>query len=133
MSETIEEIRREIQAAFDATGEDIGLFHDEIFPAVRKLEKYFRESNNIEALEDQVQILNMMGDPIYRAIYLSDEYVICKRILDIDSQKEAVRHQIEDHIIADLARNEDEGELRVRLEEYYEKNKAENYAHFLEG
>ena len=131
LTDTLEELRQEIQARFDTIGDDIGLLHDELWPSVVKLEKFFRKTNQIEALEDQVQLLDMMGDPIYRSIYQNDEYVVCRRILDIDPTREDVKHQIEDHIIADLARNQDEEKLRAYLEEYYQKNKSEGYSYFL--
>ena len=131
LTDTLEELRQEIQARFDAIGDNIGLLHDELWPSVVKLEKFFRKTNQIEALEDQVQLLDMMGDPIYRSIYQNDEYVVCRRILDIDPTREAAKHQIEDHIIADLARNQDEEKLRAYLEEYYQKNKSEGYSYFL--
>ena len=131
LTDTLEELRQEIQARFDTIGDDIGLLHDELWPSVVKLEKFFRKTNQIEALEDQVQLLDMMGDPIYRSIYQNDEYVVCRRILDKDPTRESAKHQIEDHIIADLARNQDEEKLRAYLEEYYQKNKSQGYSYFL--
>ncbi len=131
LTDTLEELRQEIQEGFDEVADDVGLFHDKLWPAVVKLEKFFRKTNQIEALEDQVQLLDMMGDPIYRSIYQNDEYVVCRRILDIDPTREAAKHQIEDHIIADRARLQDEKKLRTYLEEYYQKNKSEGYSYFL--
>ena len=60
MPETIDELRKEIQATFDAAGDDIRLVHEQLRPAVIKLEEFFRKSKNIEALEDQVQILELI-------------------------------------------------------------------------
>ena len=131
MPETIDELRKEIQATFDAAGDDIRLVHEQLRPAVIKLEEFFRKSNNIEALEDQVQILELMGDNRFRSIYLMDQYVVCKRILDIDSTKEEAKHQIEHHIIPYLARNHDEKETIAHLEKKYKEMKQNNYDYFL--
>ena len=131
MPETIDELRKEIQATFDAAGDDIRLVHEQLRPAVIKLEEFFRKSNNIEALEDQVQILELMGDNRFRSMYLMDQYVVCKRILDIDSTKEEAQHQIEHHIIPYLARNHDEKETIAHLEKKYEEMKQNNYDYFL--
>ena len=102
---SIEKIRKEIQQEISKAGEDISVIHDLIWPSVKKLEKCFRETGNIEALEDQAELLLQMGDNIYRGQYVKDAYVVCKRILEIDSNKEAAKHTIKHHIIPEFKRD----------------------------
>jgi hypothetical protein len=98
---TLEELKKEITKMFEKSNEteDIGLMHDTIWPAVVKCETYFRKSQDIRALEEQVRLLNEMGDNIYRGQYLQDAYVVCRRILEMDPSKEAATHTIKNHII----------------------------------
>ena len=91
LAETFEEVDEEIRNMFSKAGEDISKIHDTIWPAVMRWETFFRKSNDIRALELQVELLMMMGDNIYRGAYLTDAYTVCKRILEIDPNKEAAK------------------------------------------
>ena len=76
MAETFEEVDEEIRNMFSKAGEDISEIHDTIWPAVMRWETFFRKSNDIRALELQVELLMMMGDNIYRGAYLTDAYTV---------------------------------------------------------
>ena len=108
---------------FSKAGEDISKIHDSIWPAVMRWETFFRKSNDIRALELQAELLMMMGDNIYRGAYLTDAYTVCKRILEIDPNKEAAKNTI-DHIIAEV-------HARPYLEKYFKEKKDGNYDYFL--
>jgi hypothetical protein len=101
MAETYDELDKEIKEMFRESNEkqDIGLFHETIWPAVVRCEVFFRKSKDIRALELQASLLFEMGDNIYRGQYLRDAYVTCKRILEIDPNKKAARHTIKNHIM----------------------------------
>ena len=124
MAETFEELDKEIGNMFSKAGEDISKIHDSIWPAVMRWETFFRKSNDIRALELQAELLMMMGDNIYRGAYLTDAYTVCKRILEIDPNKEAAKNTI-DHIIAEV-------HARPYLEKYFNEKKEGNYDYFLD-
>ena len=124
MAETFEEVDEEIRNMFSKAGEDISEIHDTIWPAVMRWETFFRKSNDIRALELQAELLMMMGDNIYRGGYLTDAYTVCKRILEIDPNREAAKNTI-DHIIAEV-------HARPYLEKYFNEAKDNNYDHFLD-
>ena len=123
MAETFEELDKELKNMFSKAGEDISEYHDTIWPAVMRCETFFRKSNDIRALELQAELLMMMGDNIYRGAYLTDAYTVCKRILEIDPNKEAAKNTI-DHIIAEV-------HARPYLEKYFKEKKDGNYDYFL--
>ena len=137
---SVEEIRKEIQQEINKAGDDISVIHDLIWPSVTKLEKCFRETGNIEALEDQAELLLQMGDNIYRGQYVRDAYVVCKRILEIDSNKEAAKHTIKDHIIPEFKRDysqddelmKQQDNIESDLESYFLKCKKDEFALFLD-
>ena len=124
MAETFEELYKELKNMFSKAGEDISEYHDTIWPAVMRCETFFRKSNDIRALEIQVGLLMDMGNNIYRGAYLTDAYTICKRILEIDPNREAAKHTIENHIIPEI-------HDRPYLEKYFKENKDGNYDYFL--
>ena len=137
---SVEEIRKEIQQEINKAGDDISVIHDLIWPSVTKLEKCFRETGNIEALEDQAELLLQMGDNIYRGQYLRDAYVVCKRILEIDSNKEEAKHTIKHHIIPEFNRDysqddelmKQQDNIESDLESYFLKCKKDEFALFLD-
>ena len=137
---SVEEIRKEIQQEINKAGDDISVIHDLIWPSVTKLEKCFRETGNIEALEDQAELLLQMGDNIYRGQYVRDAYVVCKRILEIDSNKEAAKQTIKDHIIPEFKRDysqddelmKQQDNIESDLESYFLKCKKDEFALFLD-
>ena len=137
---SVEEIRKEIQQEINKAGDDISVIHDLIWPSVTKLEKCFRETGNIEALEDQAELLLQMGDNIYRGQYVRDAYVVCIRILEIDSNKEAAKHTIKDHIIPEFKRDysqddelmKQQDNIESDLESYFLKCKKDEFALFLD-
>ena len=108
---------------FSKAGEDISEYHDTIWPAVMRCETFFRKSNDIRALEIQVELLMQMGNNIYRGAYLTDAYTVCKRILEIDPNREAAKNEI-DHIIAEV-------HARPYLEKHFKEKKDGNYDYFL--
>ena len=122
MTETFEEVDEEIRNIF-SKAEEVTVIHDAIWPAVMRWETFFRKSNDIRALELQVELLMMMGDNIYRGAYLTDAYTVCKRILEIDPNKEAAKNEI-DHIIAEV-------HARPYLEKHFKEKKDGNYDYFL--
>ena len=122
MAETFEEVDEEIRNIF-SKAEEVTVIHDAIWPAVMRWETFFRKSNDIRALERQVELLMMMGDNIYRGAYLTDAYTVCKRILEIDPNKEAAKNEI-DHIIAEV-------HARPYLEKHFKEKKDGNYDYFL--
>ena len=124
MAETFEELDKEIENMFSKAGEDISEYHDTIWPAVMRCETFFRKSNDIRALETQVKLLMQMGNNIYRGGYLTDAYTVCKRILEIDPNREAAKHTIEHHIIPEI-------HARPYLEKYFKEKKDGNYDYFL--
>ena len=124
MAETFEELDKELMNMFSKAGEDVVEWMDTIWPAVMRCETFFRKSNDIRALELQVELLMMMGDNIYRGAYLTDAYTVCKRILEIDPNKEAAKNTI-DHIIAEV-------HARPYLEKHFNEAKDNNYDHFLD-
>ena len=97
----MKKINEEIQNVITKAGEsgEISSVHAIIWPSVVKLEVFFRKTGDIRALEDQIFILFQMQDNIFRASYLKDAYVICKRILELRPDDEAAKHSITDHII----------------------------------
>ena len=125
MAETFEELEKEIENMFSKAGEDVVEFQDTIWPAVMRCETFFRKSNDIRALETQVELLMQMGNNIYRGAYLTDAYTVCKRILEIDPNREAAKHTIEHHIIPEI-------HARPYLEKYFNEAKDNNYDHFLD-
>ena len=122
MTETFEEVDEEIRNIF-SKAEEVTVIHDAIWPAVMRWETFFRKSNDIRALERQVELLMMMGDNIYRGAYLTDAYTVCKRILEIDPNREAAKNEI-DHIIAEV-------HARPYLEKHFKEKKDGNYDYFL--
>ena len=110
---------------FSKAGEDIVEWMDTIWPAVMRCETFFRKSNDIRALETQVELLMQMGNNIYRGAYLTDAYTVCKRILEIDPNREAAKNTIEHHIIPEI-------HARPYLEKYFNEAKDNNYDHFLD-
>jgi len=125
LAETIEELDKEIENMFSKAGEDINEYHDTIWPAVMRCETFFRKSNDIRALETQVGLLMQMGNNIYRGAYLTDAYTVCKRILEIDPNREAAKNTIENHIIPEI-------HARPYLEKHFNKAKDNNYDYFLD-
>ena len=123
MAETFEELDKEIENMFSKAGEDISEYHDTIWPAVMRCETFFRKSNDIRALEIQVGLLMDMGNNIYRGAYLTDAYTVCKRILEIDPNREAAKNTI-DHIIAEV-------HAKPYLEKHFKEKKDGNYDYFL--
>ena len=124
MAETFEELDKEIENMFSKAGEDISEYHNTIWPAVMRCETFFRKSNDIRALETQVKLLMQMGNNIYRGGYLTDAYTVCKRILEIDPNREAAKHTIEHYIIPEI-------HARPYLEKYFKEKKDGNYDYFL--
>jgi len=122
LTETFEEVDEEIRNIF-SKAEEVTVIHDAIWPAVMRWETFFRKSNDIRALERQVELLMMMGDNIYRGAYLTDAYTVCKRILEIDPNREAAKNEI-DHIIAEV-------HARPYLEKHFKEKKDGNYDYFL--
>ena len=133
MAEAFEELDKEIGNMFSKAGEDISEYHDTIWPAVMRCETFFRKSNDIRALELQVALLMEMGNNIYRGAYLTDAYTVCRRILEIDPNKEAAKHTIEHNIIPYFSHSD---KTRQNLESYLEKHfnekKDGNYDYFLD-
>ena len=130
MAETFEELDKEIENMFSKAGEDISEYHDTIWPAVMRCETFFRKSNDIRALEIQVGLLMDMGNNIYRGAYLTDAYTVCKRILEIDPNKEAAKNTIEEHIIPFFSGSKQETESY--LEKHFNEKKDNNYDYFLD-
>ena len=130
MAETFEELEKEIENMFSKAGEDVVEFQDTIWPAIMRCETFFRKSNDIRALELQVELLMMMGDNIYRGAYLTDAYTVCKRILEIDPNKEAAKNTIEEHIIPFFSGSKQETESY--LEKHFNEKKDNNYDYFLD-
>lgn len=99
--ESFKELEEKINTIFSKKEleDDIGLFHQTIWPSVVLCEEYFRKSNDIRSLELIVELLCQMGDNRFRGQYLSDAYVICRRILEMDPNKEEAKHTIKDHIL----------------------------------
>ena len=131
---------------------------DVIWPAVMRCETFFRNSNDIRALEFQVHLLMMMQNNIYIEVYWSDAYTICKRISEIDPNhnKKNVKKTIENIISlwdcrasndpekwAEIEKKQaagekwefprrDRSETEKMLEERFEKIKENNYDYFLD-
>ena len=124
LAETFEELDKELMNMFSKAGEDIVEWMDTIWPAVMRCETFFRKSNDIRALETQVKLLMQMGNNIYRGGYLTDAYTVCKRILELDPNREAAKHTIEHHIIPEI-------HARPYLEKYFKEKKDGNYDYFL--
>ena len=143
MAETFEELDKEIENMFSKAGEDISEYHDTIWPAVMRCETFFRKYNDIRALELQVGLLMEMGNNIYRGVYLTDAYTVCKRILEIDPNREAAKHTIENHIIPyfdhdmspepDAKDDDEEDKPEVYLEKHFNEKKDNNYDYFSEN
>ena len=150
-----EKIQEEIQNVITKAGEsgEISSVHAIIWPSVVKLEVFFRKTGDIRALEDQIFILFQMQDNIFRASYLKDAYVICKRILDLRPDDEAAKHSITDHIIPyfktdwsfmknDIKTDEDKKEydelmesqnnIESDLDSYFLECKKDEFALFLD-
>ena len=130
MAETFEELDKELKNMFSKAGEDISEYHDTIWPAVMRCETFFRKSNDIRALEIQVGLLMEMGNNIYRGAYLTDAYTVCKRILEIDPNKEAAKNTIEEHIIPFFSGSKQE--VKSYLEKHFNEKKDNNYDYFLD-
>lgn len=153
--ETFEELQKEIEKMFSkaeidddnpdypiSTGFDVSIYHTSIWHAVMRCETFFRNTNDIRALENQVGLLMEMGDVRYRGAYLQDAYAICKRILEIDPTREKAKHTIEEHIIPYFRRSYDDPELKNLnntdeeiesfLEEHFKKVKEKNFDYFLD-
>ena len=130
MAETFEELDKELKNMFSKAGEDISEYHDTIWPAVMRCETFFRNSNDIRALELQVSLLMEMGNNLYRGAYLTDAYTVCKRILEIDPNKEAAKNTIEEHIIPFFSGSKQETESY--LEKHFNEKKDNNYDYFLD-
>ena len=90
-----------------------------------RCETFFRKSNDIRALETQVELLMLMGNNIYRGAYLTDAYTVCKRILEIDPNREAAKNTIEHHIIPEIHDT-------PYLEKHFKEKKDGNYDYFLD-
>ena len=132
MAETFEKLEKEIENMFSKAGEDVVEFQDTIWPAVMRCETFFRKSNDIRALETQVELLMQMGNNIYRGAYLTDAYTVCKRILEIDPNKEAAKNTIEEHIIPYFYGSMS-GELDAKGEpKFYDKNDRQKIESYLE-
>jgi len=71
---------------------------DVIWPAVMRCETFFRNSNDIRALELQVELLMSMQNNLYIEVYWSDAYTICKRILEIEPNHKKAKKNIENII-----------------------------------
>ena len=150
-----EKIQEEIQNVITKAGEsgEISSVHAIIWPSVVKLEVFFRKTGDIRALEDQIFILFQMQDNIFRASYLKDAYVICKRILDLRPDDEAAKHSITDYIIPyfktdwsfmknDIKTDEDKKEydelmesqnnIESDLDSYFLECKKDEFALFLD-
>ena len=130
MAEPFEELDKEIGNMFSKAGEDISEYHDTIWPAVMRCETFFRKSNDIRVLELQVSLLMEMGNVLYRGAYLTDAYTVCKRILEIDPNKEAAKNTIEEHIIPFFSGSKQETESY--LEKHFNEKKDNNYDYFLD-
>ena len=149
MAETYEELEEEIQKMF-SKAEDVKEVWDTIWPAAMRCETFFRNSNDIRALQLQAGHLMQMESSIYRGAYLTDAYAVCRRILEIDPNNEGAKHAIEDHIIPhwkdtltrnpDVWKNNKDGnipratrqEIESMLEKYFNERKDDNYDYFLD-
>jgi len=131
LTETFDEVKNEINEMFKKANEtdDISLIHENIWPAVVRLEEFFRKTDDIRALEDQVALLFQMGDNIYRGAYLRDAYVVCRRILDLDPTKEEAKHSIEEHVIPYFHQSES---IEPELDSYFMKCKKDEFVLFLD-
>ena len=133
MTETFEELDKELMNMFSKAGEDIVEWMDTIWPAVMRCETFFRKSNDIRALELQVSLLMEMGNNLYRGAYLTDAYTVCKRILEIDSNNEAAKNMIEEHIIPFFSHSDKtRQEIESYLEKHFNEKKDNNYDYFLD-
>jgi len=132
LAETFEELDKELKNMFSKAGEDISEYHDTIWPAVMRCETFFRKSNDIRALEIQAELLMQMGNNIYRGTYLTDAYTVCKRILEIEPNKEAAKITIEAHIIPYFY-GSISGELDAKGEpKFYDENDRQKIESYLE-
>ena len=154
MAETYEELEEEIQKMF-SKAEDVHEVWDTIWPAAMRCETFFRNSNDIRALECQAGVLMQMESSVYRGAYLADAYTVCRRILEIDpnnkNAKDAVDREIIPHWKHSFTRNPDvwknlkEGdnpldkipimtrqEIESMLEKYFNERKDDNYDYFLD-
>jgi len=131
LSETFDEVRNEITEMFKKANEtkDISLIHENIWPAVVRLEKFFRKIGDVRALEYQVELLFEMGDNIYRGTYLRDAYVVCRRILDLDQTKEMAKNTIKEMIIPYFHRSES---TESELDSYFMECKKDEFVLFLD-
>ncbi len=109
--------------------DDIGLFHETIWPAVVLCEEYFRKSKDVRALELEAQLLCQMGDNRFQGQYLQDAYVICRRILEIVPNKEEAKYTMNNHIIPFFKKDlsvwegmSKENESTTEMLEYHKKN-----------
>ena len=103
---------------YDFSSAPLNLF-DALWPAVMRCETFFRNSNDIRALELQVELLMMMQNNIYIETYYSDAYAICKRILEIDPNHKKAKKCIENIIpIWDCKMTRDPDKLKEMEEEY---------------
>jgi len=140
---------------YDLSNAPLNLF-DALWPAAMRCETFFRNSNDIRALELQVELLMKMDNNLYIETYYSDAYTICKRILEIDPNNKKAKKGIENIIpIWDCRMSSDpekwkefekkknageESELPRRtrsetekmLEEIFKEKKEDNYDYFLD-
>jgi hypothetical protein len=130
-------------------------FWDAIWPVVMRCETFFRNSNDIRALELQVGALMEMESSVYRGAYLADAYTVCRRILEIDPDnpgaKDAVERGIIPHWKNRFTRNPDawknlkkgdnpldkipiitRQEIESMLEKQFKEKKDNNYDYFLD-
>tara|TARA_B100001750_G_C15231560_1_gene458393 strand:- start:63 stop:650 length:588 start_codon:yes stop_codon:yes gene_type:complete len=136
--------------------DDILEFMDALWPAVMRCETFFRNSNDIRALEFEGELLMKMQNSLYLETYWTYAYTICKRILKIDPNHKKAKKAIENIIsIWDcrvtrdpdkLKEMEEEKkktgtftftkmtrtEIESMLEEEFKKNKEGNYDCFLD-
>ena len=102
---------------YDFSSAPLNLF-DALWPAVMRCETFFRNSNDIRALELQVELLMMMQNNMYIETYYSDAYAICKRILEIDPNHKKAKKCIENIIpIWDCRMTRDPDKLKEMEEE----------------
>lgn len=125
------ELKEKIDSLFSKKEleDDIVLFHHTIWPAVVQCEEYFRKSNDVKALELEAELLLQMGDNRFQGQYFQDAFVVCKRILEVDPNKEEAKHTINNHIIPffkkDLSNWEEmskDNESAKKMLEHHRKN-----------
>ena len=99
--------------------DDILEFMDALWPAVMRCETFFRNSNDIRALEFEGELLMKMQNSLYLETYWTYAYTICKRILKIDPNHKKAKKAIENIIsIWDCRVTRDPDKLKEMEEEY---------------